>query len=93
MALTSGFASPVKINHNTLKVSRGKFARVCVEINLNKLVKGIVCVEGQWMKIEYEGLHIIYTNCGCHSHNSRDYAIQKVSVMVEKVDNIHQLPP
>ena len=91
MALASGFGSPIKIDHNTLKVSRGKFARVCVEINLNKPVKGTVCVEGQWLKIEYEGLHIICTNCGCYGHYSRDCIVQEDPIRMNKEEQV--MPP
>ena len=35
----------MKIDHNTLKASHRKFARICIEIDVNKLVVGRVCVE------------------------------------------------
>ena len=72
MALASGIGSSIKIDFNTLKVSRGKFVRVCVEIDLNKLVVGRVCVEKKWLCVEYEGLHIICAKCGCYGHHARD---------------------
>lgn len=34
MALAEGIGKPMKIDYNTLQVSRGRFARVCVEIDL-----------------------------------------------------------
>ena len=52
------------------------FARVCVEIDLKELVVGNVCVEDDWFKVEYEGLHIICSKCGCYGHMGRDCAIQ-----------------
>ena len=78
MALASGIGKPVKIDFKTLKVSRGKFARVCVEIDLHKLVVGRVCVENNWLFVEYEGLHIIFTKCGCYGHYSRNCIQHKV---------------
>ena len=78
MALASGIGKPVKIDFKTLKVSRGKFARVCVEIDLHKLVVGRVCVENNWLFVEYEGLHIICTKCGCYGHYSRNCIQHKV---------------
>ena len=62
----------MKIDYNMLKVSRGKFARVCIEIDLNKPVVGRICVEGKWYTIVYEGLHIICSHCGCYGHHARD---------------------
>ena len=67
----------VKIGHNTLKVFHSKFVRVYVEIDLIKPIVGRVCVEGKWYKIEYEGLHIICSQCGCYGHHSRDYPTPK----------------
>lgn len=79
MALAGAAGTPVKIDHNTLKVSRGKFARVCVEIDLNKPVVGRVCVEGKWFYIEYEGLHIICHNCGCYGHSPERSGVEVLS--------------
>lgn len=62
----------MKVDHNTLKVSCGRFARVCVEIDLTKPMIGRICVEGKWYRIEYEGLHIICSHCGCYGHHSCD---------------------
>ena len=70
--LAHAIREPVKIDLITLKVSRGKFARVCVKIDLSKPMVGRVCVEGKWYQIKYEGLHIICAQCGCYGHHSRD---------------------
>lgn len=64
--LASAAGVPIKIDYNTLKVSRGKFVRVCVEIDLSKPMVGRVCMEGKWYRIEYEGLHIICSHGGCY---------------------------
>ena len=72
MALASGLGTPIKIDFNTLRVSRGKFTRVCVEIDLTKPVVGRVCVEGKWLFVKYEGLHIICAKCGCYGHHARN---------------------
>lgn len=50
MALAIG--KPVKVDEHTLKVERGHFARVCVEIDLNQPVVGKICVKGIWYKVE-----------------------------------------
>lgn len=34
MAIASGIGKPIKVDLHTLRVARGRFARVCVEINL-----------------------------------------------------------
>ena len=73
ITLASGIGILVKIDYSILQVSRGKFARVCVEIELNKLVVGKVYVENKWLCVEYEGLYIICASCGCYGHHAKDY--------------------
>lgn len=66
MALASTVGTPIRVDKNTLNVERGKFARICVEINLTKPVIGKMWVNGHWYKVQYEGLHIICASCGCY---------------------------
>ncbi|KAF1879450.1 hypothetical protein Lal_00005916 [Lupinus albus] len=40
---------------------------------------GPVCVQGNWHKVEYEGLHIICTFCGCYGHVSRNCALHQAT--------------
>lgn len=72
LALASAVGKPIKVDTNTLKVQRGRFARICVEIDLNQPVVGKVWVDGFWYKVSYEGLHIICSNCGCYGHLGRN---------------------
>lgn len=55
-------------------MQRGKYARVCVEIDLNKPVLGRVGLCGVWYNVEYEGLHLLCSNCGCYGHLFRQCA-------------------
>lgn len=72
LALASAVGKPIKVDRNTLKVERGRFARICVEIDLNQPVVGKVWLNGYWYKVAYEGLHIICSNCGCYGHLGRN---------------------
>jgi hypothetical protein len=72
MAMASAIGRPIKVDINTLKVERGRFARVCVEVDLTMPVVGKIWVNGHWYKVQYEGLHIICTNCGCYGHLGRN---------------------
>jgi hypothetical protein len=72
MAMASAIGKPIKVDINTLKVERGRFARVCVEVDLTVSVVGKIWVNGHWYKVQYEGLHIICTNCGCYGHLGRN---------------------
>lgn len=72
LAMASAIGRPIKVDPNTLKVERGKFVRVCVEIDLTVPVVGKIWVNGHLYKVQYEGLHLICTNCGCYGHLGRN---------------------
>lgn len=72
LGVASAIGKAIRVDSNTLRAERGKFARICVELDLSKPVIGKVCIEGFWHKIEYEGLHIICTKCGCYGHRGRE---------------------
>ncbi|XP_057436904.1 uncharacterized protein LOC130729242 [Lotus japonicus] len=63
---------PIKVDINTLSGDRGRFARICIELDLTKAVIGRICIEDFWYKVEYEGRHVICTKCGCYGHRSRE---------------------
>lgn len=46
---------------HTMKMWRGRFARIYIEIGLKELVVGRVGLNGDWYKVQYKGLHIICT--------------------------------
>lgn len=48
-----------------------KFARVCVEINLDQPVVGHVWFRDHWFHVEYEGLHLLCKKCGIFGHTAR----------------------
>lgn len=56
-------------------MSRGKFAHVCVEVDLTKPVLGVVRLCGHWYKVEYEGLHVICAHSGRYGPFSRDCTV------------------
>lgn len=72
LAMAAAVGRPVRVDNTTLGVHRGRFARVCVEVDLIKPVVGKVGLNGFWYKVEYEGLHRICTVCGCYSHLRRN---------------------
>jgi hypothetical protein len=71
LAMASAVGKPIKVDTNTLKVERGRFARICVEVDLKEPVVGKVWLNGYWYKVEYEGLHIICSSCGRYGHHAR----------------------
>ncbi|KAL4305453.1 uncharacterized protein DS421_16g533350 [Arachis hypogaea] len=62
--------SLLKIDYATSIHSRGRFARICVEIDLSKKLVPRISVLGSMLNIEYEGLHLICFNCGKYGHKS-----------------------
>ncbi|XP_057432320.1 uncharacterized protein LOC130725081 [Lotus japonicus] len=72
MYVAQVIGKPIRVDINTLRGDRGRFARICVELDLTKPVYGKIMIEDFWYNIEYEGLHIICTKCGCYGHRSRE---------------------
>jgi hypothetical protein len=82
-AVASMVGTPVKVDMHTLQVARGKFARLCVEIDLTKPVVGKVGINGEWYHVQYEGLHVICTQCGCYGHTLKDCTPKHKSLTAE----------
>ncbi|XP_020217579.1 uncharacterized protein LOC109801023 [Cajanus cajan] len=66
--VASKLGTMLKIDKLTLIQSRGRFARICVEIDLQKKLVAQINVLGHILKLEYEGLHSICFNCGIYGH-------------------------
>ncbi|XP_050125933.1 uncharacterized protein LOC126603211 isoform X1 [Malus sylvestris] len=64
----------LKIDALTLARARGKFARICVELDLTKHLEAYVQLNGAWFNLEYEGLPDICFKCGVYCHR-RDSCI------------------
>ncbi|MCI33556.1 hypothetical protein A2U01_0054773, partial [Trifolium medium] len=58
----------VKVDKNTLFQERGKYARVCVEVELSKPLLAMFELKDLVYKVEYEGLHMLCRNCGRFGH-------------------------
>nr|KYP36275.1 hypothetical protein KK1_042632 [Cajanus cajan] len=80
----------LKIDKLTSLHSRGKFARICVEINLSRKLVSMINVMGHIIKLEYEGLHAICFKCGKYGHK-QDQCIAPVDkVSIHSTDNKKQ---
>ncbi|XP_016178548.1 uncharacterized protein LOC107621002 [Arachis ipaensis] len=66
----SAIGQMIKIDRPTSIHSRGKFARICVEIDLAKKLVPKISVMGCELNIEYEGLHQICFTCGKYGHRA-----------------------
>lgn len=58
----------IKVNKATLMASRGKFARVCVEVDLTKPLRSGYRKRGEMHDLQYEGLHDLCFHCGKYGH-------------------------
>ncbi|XP_016164986.1 uncharacterized protein LOC107607562 [Arachis ipaensis] len=58
----------LKVDEHTSIHSRGKFARICVEIDIRKKLVPSFSALGKEFNLVYEGLHQICFNCGKYGH-------------------------
>lgn len=72
LAIAATIGKPTRVDHNTINVERGRFAKVYMEIDLSQPVVGKFWTKGKWYKVENEGLHLICTACGCYGHMARN---------------------
>lgn len=59
----SGLGNMLKIDRMTSIHSRGKYARICVEMDHDKPLKAFILIRGHKLFLEYEGLHLICFKC------------------------------
>ncbi|XP_061351250.1 uncharacterized protein LOC133296307 [Gastrolobium bilobum] len=60
----------IRLDTATTNLARGKFARICVEVDLTKPLKAKYLIEGRYKQVEYEGLHLICYSCGKYGHRA-----------------------
>lgn len=60
----------LKVDENTSIHSRGNFSQFCVELDLSKELVPSFMVIGREFKLQYEGLHMIFFECGRYDHRS-----------------------
>lgn len=58
----------VCINEATCVVAKGKYTRMCVEVDITKPLLPKFKIKGRQKKIEYEGIHLICFHCGIYGH-------------------------
>ncbi|XP_058727166.1 uncharacterized protein LOC131598601 [Vicia villosa] len=77
----------VKVDKNTLKQERGKYARICVEVNLTKPLLAMFTIKGRRYKIEYEGLHLLCLKCGKFGHYKEGCPTQTTVIAPQAYDS------
>ncbi|XP_019161966.1 PREDICTED: uncharacterized protein LOC109158503 [Ipomoea nil] len=58
----------IRVDQATSLVSRGKFARICVEVDITKPLISKFNYKGKVRHVAYEGIHMICFACGIYGH-------------------------
>ncbi|RYR24150.1 hypothetical protein Ahy_B02g057652 [Arachis hypogaea] len=66
----SAIGAMLKIDKTTSIHSRGRFTRICVEIDLAKKFVPKISVMESILNVEYEGLQLIFFSCGLYGHRA-----------------------
>lgn len=61
---------PIRIDSATSLISKGNFARLCVEVDITKPLLAKFWLRKKVRTIEYEGIHMVCFKCGIYGHNS-----------------------
>lgn len=78
----------IRIDIVTEEVARGKYARICVELDLNKPLQSKMMVMGKLSPIEYEGLHRICFHCGKFGYNTENCPNLKPATVTTPQDEL-----
>ncbi|KAL8166188.1 hypothetical protein V2J09_007687 [Rumex salicifolius] len=63
-----GIGQPIRVDTRTLNAHRGRFARVCIEVDVERPLKGTIVINESRFLLEYEGLPTICYGCGRFGH-------------------------
>lgn len=66
--IASKLGKPIRVDYATNHITRARYARVCVEINLLKPLLSKVWIGNHWQTILYENLHSLCFLCGRIGH-------------------------
>ncbi|XP_031101934.1 uncharacterized protein LOC116005836 [Ipomoea triloba] len=68
MKIGKNIGYPVKADTTTSLVSIGKFARVCVELDVTRPLLSKFTLGGEVVPFEYEGIRLVCFKCGIYGH-------------------------
>ncbi|KAI9117729.1 hypothetical protein K1719_011144 [Acacia pycnantha] len=70
--LGNSIGKAIRLDIHTAQRARGKFVRMCVELDLTKPLVPAFNVEGQILSVEYESLGSLCSKCGRVGHNQKN---------------------
>ncbi|CAI0462323.1 unnamed protein product [Linum tenue] len=88
MKIGSLIGKAIRVDRATELGARGKFARVCVEVDLTRPLLGRYKVEGIEYLIQYEGLENICTDYGQYGKSTLKCSCKDPVVVVETVEEV-----
>lgn len=65
----NSFGRTIKVDLKTATQARGLFARICLQLNLDKQLTPGLEFEDKYFTVEYEGLHLLCLECGRFGHH------------------------
>ncbi|WCJ44151.1 zinc ion binding nucleic acid binding [Euphorbia peplus] len=93
MLIGNSFGRAIKVDKNTSQATRGKFARVCVEIDLSKPIVPQFLLNGICYHIEYEGLYAACHKCSRYGHAKEACPYNSISLQDTTVNNSNSSIP
>ncbi|XP_048491355.1 uncharacterized protein LOC125492689 [Beta vulgaris subsp. vulgaris] len=82
--IASKLGKPIRVDYATNHLTRARYARICIEINLSKPITSKIWIGNQWQVILYENLHSLCFVCGRIGHQKNQCTESKgKTVMVQ----------
>ncbi|ONI30094.1 hypothetical protein PRUPE_1G231200 [Prunus persica] len=69
----------LKIDALTTSLNQGKFARLCVKLDLSRPLEAFIQINNVWYNVEYEGLPDTCYMCGRYGHKREHCDVQDVA--------------
>lgn len=67
-ALGNHIRRTVRVDRSTWTNEKGKYTKLCVEVDLTKPLLALFKINQRYYKIEYKGLHFLCLGCGRFGH-------------------------
>ncbi|XP_048493246.1 uncharacterized protein LOC125493772 [Beta vulgaris subsp. vulgaris] len=67
-AIAKKVGKPITVDYSTNKITKGRFARICIKLSLINPLVTKVCVGAAWQRVQYENIGILCFACGKIGH-------------------------